>query len=66
MGQRVHLLVPELSTEILFELHNTLVTHTSLNKRIRDYNDELLFLIKRELIKREITSEYVLDYTGEL
>jgi hypothetical protein len=66
MALKLHLMVPDLSNEILYELNNILVTHTSLNWRMRDYNENLLYLIKRELIKRELVSEYVLDYQGKL
>jgi len=66
MALKIHLMVPDLSNEILYELNNILVTHTSLNWRMRDYNENLLYLIKRELIKRELVSEYVLDYQGKL
>ena len=64
---QLHLYISDLDTQYLIDLNNILITQQKIGKpHMKNYNQELLIKVKQELIKRELFSEYVLDYAGKL
>lgn len=56
-----------IDTEHLITIHNTVIRNVGKGKpHVKKSRQQFLSDIKQELIKREITSEYVLEYKGRL
>lgn len=61
------MLVENIDTEHLITIHNTVIRDVGKGKpHVKKSRQQFLSDIKQELIKRKITSEYVLEYKGRL
>ena len=61
------MLLENIETQHLITIHNNMIQQVGKGKpHVKKSRQQFLSDIKQELIKRDITSEYVLEYKGRL